>query len=721
MMRRRVGKARGVPRSWAVGLALGVFALAALVGLGVPAVARAAAVSYTSYSITTGRQAAYGSPPNGVASTDGCYFVLALQFPGAVAVTDADALTASLNFDGSGGVEGIGTPTYAINPSNADELDMTVPITFLPGGVIDITGTNAGDALNGITVGGSSDVTWTEIHTMVPTGLEFYTSSVTVGSPTTPASTTITVTQSALVRSMNAIAWLSNGSSILPLPSGDLGNMQTTAAHAHMFWDMTTTDMAASIQSNAVSTLAAYGYNVTQSNNTVTITDTVPRPGEVLDIGNYDDNFLQANDLALSDAVSDLSWPNVATDISAPETAYTGSAVTPAISFGTSGESYDNTTTPAATYANNTAANNTTTGINNLATATVTLSNNCTYTVPFIIYNTTGGMTADLDNYGGMLAIPDFTFSGSAITPDVNAYDYSPSSGLTAGTDYVAEYYNNSAAATSSAPLAPTVEIVGIGNYYGSTMSTFTIAAKSLASSDVVVSCPSAVEYTGTHVRPVTVKDTGTGATLTSGTDYTITYANNVEVGKAVYVIDGLGNYAGELSGSFRIANGIEAATVTLPYATAVYNGKAFAPSADVKLGATTLTAATDYTLSYAHNRDVGLATVTVSGIGAYTGTATATFVIVPAKAVLLSVTPAVKKAVVAWKASAGGVGGYQVAYAGKAGGTYHIAGTTTARAKTVRGLKSGTVCFFKVRAFVKVGGTTYYGAWSATKRAKIG
>lgn len=721
MMRRRSGKAEGAPRNWVGALALGVLALAVLVGLGAPALARAATTSYTSYSITTGRQASYGSPPNGVASTDGCYFLLALKFPSAVDVTDQDALTASLNFDGSGGVQGIGTPTYAINANNSDELDMTVPITFLPGGVIDITGTNPGDALNGITVGGSSDVTWTEIHTMVPTGLKFYTSSVTVGSATTPASTTITVTQSALVRSMNAIVWLSNGSSILPLPVGDLGDMQTTAAHAHMFWNMTTTDMAASIQSNAAATLASYGYTVTQNANTVTITADVPSPGQVLDVGNYDDNFLQANDLTLSDAASDLSWPNVATAISVPETPYTGSAVTPAVGFGTNGESYDNATTPAVNYANNTAANNTATGIDKLATATVTLTNGCTYTVPFIIYQTTAGPTADLSSYGAMLPIPDFTYTGSAITPDVNAYDDTPASGLVEGTDYVTEDYQNTAAATSDAAVAPTVTIVGIGNYYGSTTSTFTIAPKSLTSADIVVSCPSAAEYTGNRIRPVTVSDKGTGTPLVEGADYTITYANNIDVGKAAYVIDGMGNYAGELTGSFRIAHGIEGATVTLPYPTVAFTGKAFTPGAVVKEGATTLTASSDYTLSYAQNVGVGRATVTVTGIGAYTGVETATFIIVPAKAVLFSVTAGAKKAVVAWKANRGGVDGYQVAYSTKAGGTYRVAGTTTARAKTVRDLKSGTVYFFKVRAFVKVGTSTHYGAWSGVEHATIG
>ena len=694
------------------------FAVACVVGLAAPALARADNAVVQSYTINTYRDPQYGTPPNGTASTAGCYFILTLHFAGDIDVTDASALDASLDYNGSGGVSGIGARTYTVEAGDPTALDVKVPFGFLPGGVIDITATTDDGVLDGITAGGDP-VAWTEIHTVVPTGLTLATTSVTVGSATTPASTTVTVTQQSLVRAMNNIVWLSNGASIVPLPADEDGTWQTTAAHAHMFWSMTTTDAAASIQENAVDTLGALGYTVTQSDNTVTITADVPRPGQVLDVASYDDHFLQANGAGIMDYVSGLSWPNVATDISVPETASTGSPVTPAISFGTGGESYDDTTTPAATYANNTAANNTPTGIHDLATASVTLANGCTYTVPFVIYQAPStSWLWDLSQAGGMLPIPDLTYTGSAITPDVNAYDYSPGSGLTEGTDFVTEYYQNTATAAADSQVAPTVEIVGIGDYYGSTMGTFTIAPKSLANADIVVTCPSAVEYTGARLRPVTVRDSGDGATLVAGTDYTITYANNVAVGRAVYVIDGLGNYAGEVTGSFRIAHGIEGATVSLPHPTAVYTGLALTPSPVVTLSATTLAAGTDYTVAYAHNTRVGLATMTVTGIGAYTGTATATFVIVPAKAALAAVTPGAKKAVVSWKTSAGGVSGYQVAYA-KAGGAYRVAGTTTARSKTVTGLKTGVTYSFKVRAFVKVGGTTYYGAWSSIKRAK--
>ena len=62
-----------------------------------------------------------------------------------------------------------------------------------------------------------------------------------------------------------------------------------------------------------------------------------------------------------------------------------------------------------------------------------------------------------------------------------------------------------------------------------------------------------------------------------------------------------------------------------------VYNGLGQTPSPVVKDGTTDLVADTDYTLSYVDNINVGTATVTVTGIGNYTGTKDVTFNITPA------------------------------------------------------------------------------------------
>ena len=85
----------------------------------------------------------------------------------------------------------------------------------------------------------------------------------------------------------------------------------------------------------------------------------------------------------------------------------------------------------------------------------------------------------------------------------------------------------------------------------------------------------------------------------------------------------------------------ISAATVTVTPDSMEYTGSAFTPAVTVTLNGTTLTAGTDYTVAYTNNIEVGTATVTVTGKGNYTGTATANFTITAAP--VEKVTPTVE------------------------------------------------------------------------------
>lgn len=67
-------------------------------------------------------------------------------------------------------------------------------------------------------------------------------------------------------------------------------------------------------------------------------------------------------------------------------------------------------------------------------------------------------------------------------------------------------------------------------------------------------------------------------------------------------------------------------AEVTLSPSSYVYSGKACEPSVTVRYGSKTLTADTDYTVAYKNNVNVGLATVTVEGTGAYEGSKELTY-----------------------------------------------------------------------------------------------
>lgn len=66
------------------------------------------------------------------------------------------------------------------------------------------------------------------------------------------------------------------------------------------------------------------------------------------------------------------------------------------------------------------------------------------------------------------------------------------------------------------------------------------------------------------------------------------------------------------------------------------------------------------------------------------------------------------------------GVDGYMIYRCSKRNGTYTRAGTTTKNTFVEQNRKSGTICYYKVRAYRIVNGLNKYGAWSAVKKVTI-
>ena len=121
---------------------------------------------------------------------------------------------------------------------------------------------------------------------------------------------------------------------------------------------------------------------------------------------------------------------------------------------------------------------------------------------------------------------------------------------------------------------------------------------------------------------------------LVKGTDYTVSCANNVNVGKATVIITGKGSYTGTKSATFKINPasifGAEVSGLTAK----THTGKPLTQGLTVKLGGATLKAGTDYAVSYKNNVNVGTATATVTGKGNYAGSKSATFKIAKATVV---------------------------------------------------------------------------------------
>ena len=229
-----------------------------------------------------------------------------------------------------------------------------------------------------------------------------------------------------------------------------------------------------------------------------------------------------------------------------------------------------------------------------------------------------------------VMAIPDQNYTGIALTPALTVYKAGTTTpALTLGTDYTAEYSNNINAGTA------TVTVTGMGNYSGTQTVYFTITPKSLNATSITVTLSStSFSYTGTTQKPtVTVKD-GTSKTLAENTDYMLVNDGGVANGTYTVTITGMGNYKDVVTPapSYTIGgqslNGAEVILNRLD--SYVYDGNEKKPGvSEVKVGSTVIPAS-NYTVSYADNVNAGTATVTVTGKGNCSGTATATFPITP-------------------------------------------------------------------------------------------
>ena len=374
---------------------------------------------------------------------------------------------------------------------------------------------------------------------------------------------------------------------------------------------------------------------------------------------------------------------------------------------------------------------------------------------------------------------------------------------LQAGKDYTISYRNNLNVGVA------TVIATGMGDYTGYTSKNFTITKRAMAGGTVSVA--SSVSFTGSNITPsVTVKVAG--RTLTSGTDYTVSYSNNKNVGTASVYVYGKGNYSGSLSAKFDIVpakqqiqkletrykgfyidwaqkgsatgydveysvnanmsgavskhltankpdtltvsglagdktyyvrvrsytnvngkvyygawsdvksiktanNDITKATVS-GISTKVFTGKAITQNVTVKVGSTVLKNGTDYTVSYSNNKKVGNATVKITGKGKYGGVITKTFKINPAKQEIQKLTAKSKAFFIDW-AQKGSATGYEIQYAtnSKFTGAKKVTITNNKTDKTtVSKLSANKKYYVRVRSYTTVGGTKYYGAWSAVK-----
>ena len=219
------------------------------------------------------------------------------------------------------------------------------------------------------------------------------------------------------------------------------------------------------------------------------------------------------------------------------------------------------------------------------------------------------------DNAVVISDIADQTYTGSLIVPNITVSCNDVE--LVKNTDYTVSYSNNKNVGTA------TISITGIGDYTGTITKNFNIVARDI--SDTTIGSIPNQTYTGNSISALPVI-TYNGATLTKGTDYTLTYSNNVNVGTGTVTITGKGNFKGTTSKTFSISARAMSDTSVANVSSQTYTGNGISPLPTITYNNKTLKKDTDYTLSYSNNINAGTATITITGKGNFTGTTSKTF-----------------------------------------------------------------------------------------------
>ncbi len=213
------------------------------------------------------------------------------------------------------------------------------------------------------------------------------------------------------------------------------------------------------------------------------------------------------------------------------------------------------------------------------------------------------------------------------------------------------------------------------------------------------------------------------GTRLRKDRDYTVSYKNNTKAGTATLTVTGKGNYTGTASKTFKVCDIADYFTVSAIPVQTYYNGKEIKPVPTVKYNGTILKLNKDFELSYRNNVYSGYATVTIKGIGYYTGSISRSFTIKPKTAKLKKVKKGKKKFTAKWK-KLSDISGYQVMYARdkkfkKSKKSVTVA-DSNASSTVVSKLKKKKTYYVRVRGYKIVSGKKIYGNWSKTKKVKV-
>lgn len=210
----------------------------------------------------------------------------------------------------------------------------------------------------------------------------------------------------------------------------------------------------------------------------------------------------------------------------------------------------------------------------------------------------------------------------------------------------------------------------------------------------------------------------------------TISGLNTMVKGKAAYIRDIDGDYGAPTITTIG-NNGVDffgyRPAITSAKASQdgyAYTKKVVTPKFVVKAGTKTLKAGTDYTISYSGARkNIGSYKATITGIGAYSGTKTVTFKIVPKGTALKKATAKKKSISVSIKKQTVQTTGYKIRYSLKKNMSGAKISTLNKASKTstvIKGLKSNKTYYVQVATYKKIGKNEFVSDWSSAKKVKV-
>ncbi len=219
--------------------------------------------------------------------------------------------------------------------------------------------------------------------------------------------------------------------------------------------------------------------------------------------------------------------------------------------------------------------------------------------------------------------IEDQEYNGTQNEPDIEiSYMGEP---LIKDIDFNVTYSNNSKAADKTESDAPKALITGIGKYTGTVEQAFTITKKSLED-EMLESVETT--YNGTIQDDLTLKNGE--ILLVKGNDYQIAFNKQpYNAGNYTATVTGINNYTGELIVPYTITKTTIVEDAIIVPEQVVYTGTANKVPIQVTVNGAELPAS-NYSVSYKNNTNVGTATVTITGKGNCQGKVTKTFAILP-------------------------------------------------------------------------------------------